>query len=775
MKDFNKIIPDIPKLKTGVAAAGVFERSQLRPLMIPALIMFTSCCLTFLTGSKVPFIIISVLLVTACIFACLKRKTTLFFVALMSLILAFSGSFRILSVLDARSPDGSKELYTGIVVSCERKLSGSVKITAVFDGVRADLRTYGDIDLSNLTPGMTFKAYGKFKQPDPPGNPGEFDYQGYLKSKGILYVFNAESLQVSSVPAKPLKILFSFSDLCFNARKHLFERFTMGRNAEVKGLVAAVCLGDSSLSDERDIREFKLSGCSHLLAVSGTHFAGFLAVLPCVLSVLSPGRKKNSIIYMFFAFITGCITGWSESVTRSAFMSAAGFACKDTVSAMALSALVMMAADPFCSVRNGFLMSFSACIAIRLLSGRIFEMLSFMKKRKGLAMAVSAQAAAMIGIMPFSGITQTRYSLIQFAVQALGGFLAKSACMMFVPGCILSMLFKDAYSTFFSAPSTFFLELLKKTVTLGTSYSIKTASGRPFEPFFVLCLWAYISLKLMPGFAFKKMLLKVSSFFLAICTGFLIAGIVRPQRAEVIFADVGQGDCCLIVAGNRSCLIDCGTYEQGENKVISLLDYYGIDKVDAAFMTHWDQDHAGGLAALAEQGRIKSIYTGYTGSDQDTQAFEKSLVARSCDPLMFRRYLTFTKAGDEYLLSDNVKLKVIYPSSGFSGGNPGSLVILLDCCGTKMLFTGDIAFETEDALISKGLVSDVDILKVAHHGSRYSSGNSFLEKTRPEISVISAGKNNRYGHPSPYTLKRLENTGSRIYRTDRSGAVILSF
>jgi beta-lactamase superfamily II metal-dependent hydrolase len=262
---------------------------------------------------------------------------------------------------------------------------------------------------------------------------------------------------------------------------------------------------------------------------------------------------------------------------------------------------------------------------------------------------------------------------------------------------------------------------------------------------------------------------------LAVTMGFLVSGFVRPVKAEIIFADVGQGDCCLIVAGNTTCLIDSGTYEKGEKNVSDLLDYYGISRVDIALMTHWDQDHAGGIAALNKSGRIGCIYTGFIDTDSDTEAFDKSLLSRNCDPTVFRLNLKQTKAGDVFELAENVRIKVIYPEKCMTGGNPGSLVTVLECCGFSMLFTGDIDSETEQKLVSEGLVDDVVLLKVSHHGSRYSSCSAFLNTSRPEIAVIQVGKNNLYGHPSPKTVERLDAVGSEIYRTDTDGAVILEF
>ena len=667
--------------------------------------------------------------------------------------------------------DGS---YSGIVISCERKLSGTERITAKIGGVYAELRFDDGLEKTDITPGASFTATGKFKEPVSAGNPGEFDYQEYLKSKGIRYLFYADSIALTDGPSKTIKKFLSFPEFCFKIRKSLFDRFTFGRNDEDKGLLAAVCLGDTSLADDSISRDFKMAGCSHLLAVSGTHFAGFLIVLPYVLAAICPDRRKSSVIYTFFAFLTACITGWSESVTRSSIMSSCAFTGKDSVSAMSAAAMVMLAADPFCSCRTGFLLSFSACISIKLLSGRIREILSYIKIKKTVVLALSAQIAALIGIMPFTGIAQRSIGPVQFIAQALGSLLAKNACMMFVPGLILSLVLPKQAALAVSAPSSFFLVLLKNIVITGADYSLKTA-GKPAGMLAILCLWVFLVVRLLPRFAFKKVLNKACYCLVAVCLGFVLADIVKPVKAEIIFADVGQGDCCLIIADSKTCLIDAGTYEKGDSNVSNLLDYYGIDSVDVAFMTHWDQDHAGGIAALNQSGRIKKIYTGFTGNDEDTNAFEKSLVYRKCDPSAFRSSINMTRTGDVFDLSDNVSLKVIYPEECKTGGNPGSLVIILDCCGKEILFTGDIGLETEDLLVSEGIIHDIDILKVSHHGSKYASGSAFLNKAKPELSVISAGRNNIYGHPSPATLSRLNEAGSKVYRVDLEGAVIMEF
>ena len=774
MKDFNRIRLNIPRIVSGNLAEEALGRFTRRPLLFPAAAVFISCILTYLTESFVPLAVISGILLLFGTFALVKRNMAMFFGILMSLILVISCNIRILRSLGAVMPDPADGNYIGTVISVERKLSGTKRITAIIGGVSSELGFDSDSGDIELRPGSGFIASGRFKEPDGPGTPGAFDYREYLKSKGIKYMFYADSLTVTDEAAFPLCLLLSFNEKCFSIRSRLFEKVTAGRSEEEKSLFAAVCLGDSSMASDELIRDFRLSGCSHLLAVSGTHFAGFLIALPYILAAICPDRKKSILIYMFFALAIACMTGWSESVTRAVIMSSCAFAGRDSVSAMSFSAIVMIFADPFCSCRSGFLLSFAACISIKLLSGRIRELLGFLKEKKGLVTALAVQTAALMGTMPFSNMTQSRCGIVQFITQAVGGLLAKNVCVMFIPGVLLSLVLPESASYIVSSPAAFFLDLLRKAVLMGSRYSLIMA-GKPAGTLIVFCIWLFLFVRLMPSSAFRKCFHKISYILLAVCFGSAMAGVIKPVKAEVVFADVGQGDCCLIIAGNTTCLIDGGTYEKGSSEVAGLLDYYGIDSVDIAFMTHWDQDHAGGIAFLNQSGRVNQIYTGFTGNDGDTEAFEKSLKYRGSDPGSFRSNILKTRSGDVFEMSGDVRLKVIYPENCQTGGNHGSLVLALECCGKEILFTGDIGLETEDELVSSDTVHDIDVLKVSHHGSRYASGKGFLDKVRPEMSVISAGKNNLYGHPSPVTVRRLEDTGTRIFRIDQEGAVILEF
>ena len=225
--------------------------------------------------------------------------------------------------------------------------------------------------------------------------------------------------------------------------------------------------------------------------------------------------------------------------------------------------------------------------------------------------------------------------------------------------------------------------------------------------------------------------------------GLMIGDYLNQPAVTVMFIDVGQGDSCLIMSGNRSILIDGGVEAQGKFAVRPVLDYYCIDSVDLAIGTHIDEDHIGGLNYLYETGRIDELLTCY-----DLQA------------------------GQTVLMTDAVTLTCLWPHQVTDGGNEDSVVLMFRYEDLSILFTGDIGFDTESALISEEAELDADVLKVGHHGSAYSTSSEFLEYVSPDEAVISVAENSPYGHPAPSTLERLTEYGCTIRRTDLEGPVL---
>ncbi|MCR4688603.1 MAG: DNA internalization-related competence protein ComEC/Rec2 [Saccharofermentans sp.] len=734
-----------------------YRKVLSRPLLIPALLMYLVCLISFCSAEFIkPWVIILCFAMSFCLLFIFKlllkqdiRSGILLLYFSIGLLLACLALYINVSI--------NKELngvpYALTVTRVARNLDGSIKLEAVTgSGVKVMVIPEGICDACE---GCTIKISGDIEEPGGSRNPGQFSYASYLRRKGINYVCFADKVETIDYRHSPLSVLY---EAVFSLRLKILEHLTEYDETQ-KALIAAVCLGDRSFIEDNVMYGFKMCDCSHILAVSGMHFAGFLFALPYIFKALGLGRRKAILVYILFVVTVGLITGFGESVTRAAVMSSCSFADRDRVSAMSLAVILMLLANPFAAVSTGFMMSFASCIAIVCLSEKTEALLRRIHFPKVLREAISPALCSSFGMIPFWDMTSYRLSPVLFIVQLLAGFICQFCCIFFVP-CLITGI---------SSPLSLMLYVLEKLMQKGTAIAVFASYPASMLKGLVLCIFFLAMLLLLPTCFAKRILFKPSVLLLAVITGFTVFKFINRPLATIVFADVGQGDCCLIMTGDKTCLIDGGIYEEGEQTVRDLLDYYGIDQVDYAFMSHWDTDHAAGLVALVRQNRIKALYTGFNGEDEDVSDF---LTALELDE-SFLSGLCLTGKGDVFDLGYGVSLEVLYPEVNTGGGNEASLVMELNCGDLSVLYTGDIGFETEESLVNSGLVSDVDILKVAHHGSRFSTSDVFLDCVKPETAVISVGEDNFYGHPSGETLARLEARGIRVLRTDLMGAVII--
>ncbi len=264
----------------------------------------------------------------------------------------------------------------------------------------------------------------------------------------------------------------------------------------------------------------------------------------------------------------------------------------------------------------------------------------------------------------------------------------------------------------------------------------------------------------------NKLLLWLSGIYIA---GIILAGVyVHDQNSSdlrVFFFDVGQGDATLIrTPSHQNILIDAGPDTEVLSKLGATLPFYDR-QIDLVILTHCHADHEGGLAAVLERydvGRV--IWSGVGDKSPGCLAWQDVSIRKNIS-------IRVVSAGMKYTFG-NTAMEILYPLSpesiaGAKDLNLTSIVCRMVYQRASFLFTGDAPVEVENILLKDGksaLASDV--LKVGHHGSRYSSSIGFLEAVHPKYSVISVGKGNSYGHPHLTTIKRLEKVGSQIMRTD---------
>ena len=255
---------------------------------------------------------------------------------------------------------------------------------------------------------------------------------------------------------------------------------------------------------------------------------------------------------------------------------------------------------------------------------------------------------------------------------------------------------------------------------------------------------------------------------------------LQPEESlRVVMLDVGQGDGILIQAGQWNVLVDGGSSSKssvGKYQIAPCLEYYGVDYLDAVIITHPDSDHMNGLEGLLENGfdgRIGQILLPAIGESRREEDFQViyELAGEYGIPV------AYMAVGDALVLGE-VRMECIHPERETSLGesNAYSQVYYLTSRDFSMLLTGDVEEEGEEMLleeIKRRGIRDVTVLKVAHHGSRYSTCAALLEQITPQLALISCGADNSYGHPHEETLERLEVAGSWILTTPEYGAIII--
>lgn len=236
------------------------------------------------------------------------------------------------------------------------------------------------------------------------------------------------------------------------------------------------------------------------------------------------------------------------------------------------------------------------------------------------------------------------------------------------------------------------------------------------------------------------------------------------NNIKVYYLDVGQADSILIETNQEFMLIDAGNNNDGK----LLVDYFkelGIQNFKYIVGTHPHEDHIGGLDDIINNFQINTIYL--PDAITTTTTFMDVLDAIENKNLTYK-----VPKIDETFQLGKAEFKVIYTGTDTNDLNNTSIVLKMNFGNTSFLFTGDITSKIEKEILKKDI--DVDVLKVGHHGSKYSSSEQFLDKTNPTYAIISVGKNNNYGHPAETPLENLKKRKIEIYRTDELGTILLT-
>ncbi|MBR6652787.1 MAG: MBL fold metallo-hydrolase [Anaerotignum sp.] len=239
---------------------------------------------------------------------------------------------------------------------------------------------------------------------------------------------------------------------------------------------------------------------------------------------------------------------------------------------------------------------------------------------------------------------------------------------------------------------------------------------------------------------------------------------VPDGEMEVHFIDVGQADCALLASGGHFMLIDGGNNDDAEH-IVTYLQNAGVKKLDLVVGTHPHEDHIGSLYAAIEAFDIGAVYMPDVSAD--TETYRDVLDAVKGKGLQVQHPVP----GD-VLDFNGLPVEIFGPVKEYSNLNNHSIVLRVSVGETAFLFTGDVEIEGEYDILEQGFDISADVLKVSHHGSSGSSVEEFLAYIDADYAVISVGEGNIYDHPEAVTLKRLQNYGMEIFRTDEQGTIV---
>ena len=598
---------------------------------------------------------------------------------------------------------------------------------------------------------------GEVSIPKERSNPGTFDYRRYLKSIGIRCIITAENIENVKKAGGIAALLKSAK--CRTA--DIFESALGDDSAVVMGLL----FGETSGIDEDIIETFRRGGTAHVLAVSGLHL-GLLYSFLCRFK-----RKKRSIpadiaIVLALSAYTA-LAGFTASVVRACLMIFIHIAGNhlnrryDLISSTCVSMIIILAVNPMQIYSAGFQMSFLAVITLGIMIPLI------QKKIKGILLPM---IAVQTGMVPYTMYVFNYVSLTSVISNIPVYFIAAAmipAGILVIAFCWLPVIAKPA-----AMITGLFVKLLlwcNDFTYMGGVFTFDVAS-----PSVIFLAVYYIFIFYMCSEAGQIALIrrnykKIAAVFAAAvicgagCSVYLSDGF---EKTDMVFVDVGQGDCLHIKAGGKNLLIDGGgsfNYNVGKSTLKPYLLKNGVTKIDMAIATHLHTDHYQGLKELSQTYRIKKLGV-YEANSVNENHLKKEF---KTDEILY------LAAGDVINMGRNVSVEVLSPDRGNpldeKDENKNSLVLRVNVKGSSVLMTGDIDEKGEKTLIADTDIK-ADILKVAHHGSRYSSCEKFIAAAAPETAVIQVGKNT-YGHPSEEVIKRLEEHKITVLRNDEQGAV----
>ena len=732
----------------------------------------------------------------------------------------------------------------------------------------ANGRKKGNAGLPDLLPGMTVEIKGKMEAIEGPGNPGEFDFRRYYRSKGTACRLFGEQIKIIDGEYIPYQtFLMKFRAGCGK----ILDRVCPAQDSAV---FKAVLLGDTSGMEPEVRSMYQRHGISHLLAVSGQHLAIIGGGIYLIMRRLGLGYSRAGILGAVMVISYGIMTGSSGSAIRAVIMimclwlAASRGRSYDTLSALGLAAVILLWKAPYLLYASGFQLSFGAVFAIGGLGGWLK---SGFKTDKGWKNTILMSLCVQIVITPvvlyhyyqhpLYGIFMNLLVIPLIAVLmysgilgiVLGSFWLKGGTAAVGAGhyvlCFYEWLCRQVehlpgYCLVMGRPSWIQIILygagmagtlywlrrlrfeemgdgledegedgvkggvkggikdgvkdgvkggVKEGVKDGAKGGVKGDVKDGVKGGVKDGVKAGIKDTINDSNSGKGIggtcRYHISRFPIAVTAclyGLLFLTLLPvPEKGlKVIMLDVGQGDGIVMRTEAFTILVDGGSSSDknlGEKTLEPCLKSIGIDTLDFAVVSHGDSDHISGLLYLMEHSEdiaVRNLILPMPGRGQEIYDELEQAAEDSGGKV-------FYMAPTDRIQAGGLNLTCLYAGGGLlpsDDRNAHSLVLCADYKGFHMLFTGDMGTEQEKGLLKlaeeegslqQEHLSHVQVLKMAHHGSDTSSGEGFLDFLDPDLALVSYGRGNSYGHPSPDVMERMKKRRIPVMETGYGGAVIL--
>ena len=582
---------------------------------------------------------------------------------------------------------------------------------------------------------------GTFKVPSNNTIPNNLNYKNYLYNKKIYYTFDISNYKVIK---ENNNLLYKIKDLIYK------RAYNMNNNDYYLSFI----LGDKSLLSSEIYNNFQINGTSHLLALSGMHLNILLLAINIFLKNIKESIKITitSIILIIFLLLTGITASLERAVIFYILKNINKYfnLRYSNIQLLFICAFIILFLNPFMIYDIGFIYSFLICFGI-------FYYSDFIKGNYFIKL-FKLSLITFLFSFPISIFINYEINLSSVFINML---FVPLVSLIVYPLALMSFIF-----SFLNPVFNILITLTNNLSSIFTKLSIIINIPK-VSILFVFLLYIFILL-----FKYNKR-----------CIMYLLITIIiiklmprLDSNFYVYYLDVGQGDSAVLIYPYKSkvVMIDTGgklDYSEYEwmisskkynisDNVIKFLKSKGITKLDYLILTHGDSDHMKESINLVNNYKVDMVIFN-CGSYND---LEKELI-KVLDKKIIKYYSCIKE-----LNVDNNKLYFLQTKE-YDNENDYSNVIYIKMNGYKFMFMGDAGIEKEKDILDKYNLSDIDVLKVGHHGSKTSSGKEFINEINPKYSIISVGKNNRYGHPNKEVLNTL--IDSKVYRTDVDGSIMI--